>query len=83
MLVGWDGLGLTSFVLINYYKAKSSFAASFKTYLINRLGDGLILSSLGMLILSSFKYLKLKSFLFLMILILGLYTKRAHLPFGR
>ena len=39
VLLGWDGLGVTSFLLIRYYKASSSYSARFKTYLLNRVGD--------------------------------------------
>jgi NADH:ubiquinone oxidoreductase subunit 5 (subunit L)/multisubunit Na+/H+ antiporter MnhA subunit len=46
VLVGWDGLGLTRFFLIIYYKSFRSWTSGLKTYLINRLGDGLVIIAL-------------------------------------
>nr|YP_010622797.1 NADH dehydrogenase subunit 5 [Laeocathaica amdoana] len=44
LLVGWDGLGVTSFALIVYYQSNSSNQAGFLTLMINRIGDILIMS---------------------------------------
>jgi NADH-ubiquinone oxidoreductase chain 5 len=45
VLLGWDGLGLTSFLLVIYYQNPYSFGAGIITALTNRIGDvGLILS---------------------------------------
>ena len=46
LLVGWDGLGVTSVLLILFYQAKRSFSSSIKTFLIKRLGDGFLIVSL-------------------------------------
>lgn len=85
LLIGWDGLGLTRFILIVYYKTRNSWFCGLKTYLINRLGDGLIFLWLITLfsqghwnILSSDYYFKI---LILFTIILGLFTKRAQFPF--
>jgi len=38
-LLGWDGLGLTSYILVNYYQNNKSTASATITILVNRLGD--------------------------------------------
>nr|YP_009104593.1 NADH dehydrogenase subunit 5 [Camaena cicatricosa]AIS20791.1 NADH dehydrogenase subunit 5 [Camaena cicatricosa] len=56
MLVGWDGLGITSFLLIIYYQSASSWHAGFLTLLINRIGDILIMASMYFFVLMGFSY---------------------------
>lgn len=84
LLLGWDGLGLTSFLLISYYNCSSSFSASFKTYIINRLGDGFMLCALGLILYKNlfwFRDYSLK--IFLLCLFMSFFTKSAQFPFGR
>nr|ALB78229.1 NADH dehydrogenase subunit 5 [Camaena poyuensis] len=57
MLIGWDGLGITSFLLIVYYQSGSSWHAGFLTLLINRLGDILIMTSMYFFVLVGFSLL--------------------------
>nr|YP_009349230.1 NADH dehydrogenase subunit 5 [Sakuraeolis japonica]APZ75716.1 NADH dehydrogenase subunit 5 [Sakuraeolis japonica] len=45
LLLGWDGLGITSFALIIYYESSESQMAGFQTLMINRIGDVLIVLS--------------------------------------
>nr|YP_006576092.1 NADH dehydrogenase subunit 5 [Kulikovia alborostrata]AEM23549.1 NADH dehydrogenase subunit 5 [Kulikovia alborostrata] len=49
ILIGWDGLGLTSFLLIIYYQNFKSQSAGMLTVLMNRVGDVMILLSVGVL----------------------------------
>lgn len=49
LLIGWDGLGLTSFLLVVYYQRRSSLGAGIITAITNRIGDVLILCCLGFL----------------------------------
>jgi len=39
LFLGWDGLGVTSYVLVQYYFNWSSLNGSMTTLLTNRLGD--------------------------------------------
>lgn len=85
LLIGWDGLGFTSFLLICYYYSRISWSSSFKTFLINRLGDGFLISFVVLVVL--FLFIKRQSFFYtkeilLLLFILGVFTKRAQYPFS-
>nr|AVP74412.1 NADH dehydrogenase subunit 5 [Eurylepta cornuta] len=87
LLVGWDGLGITSFLLVIYYLSSSSWAAGMKTYLINRLGDGLFLVALGLLLIQG--HWDINGIAnnqvywgFILVLVLGCFTKSAQFPFS-
>jgi len=40
ILLGWDGLGLVSYLLVIYYQNVRSYGAGILTVLSNRVGDG-------------------------------------------
>nr|WNO18558.1 NADH dehydrogenase subunit 5 [Pectinodonta sp.] len=50
LLLGWDGLGMISFILVIYYQNMKSLAAGMITAMSNRVGDVLILISIALLV---------------------------------
>lgn len=85
-LVGWDGLGVTRFLLICFYNTRVSWSSSLKTFLINRLGDGLLLVVVCYTYWFGARfYSRLVSPVSMrlgVVLTLALLTKRANFPFS-
>ena len=87
LLLGWDGLGITSFLLIIYYQNPKSLAAGIFTALTNRIGDVLILISIAWLlhngnwIIINVWTNEISSFIIISLTIAGI-TKRAQIPFS-
>nr|UKZ48255.1 NADH dehydrogenase subunit 5 [Punctum randolphii] len=85
LLLGWDGLGVTSFALIIYYSSKESLGAGFLTMGVNRLGDVIIMSTMVLFIFSGqFLIFPVYSSMLLLISVMcvaGL-TKSAQYPFS-
>jgi len=83
VLIGWDGLGITSFALIIYYQNKESLGAGFLTIIINRIGDVLIVTSIFLLlILGQINIYPITVNIKLLVLLLSIaaLTKRAQYP---
>nr|YP_010418340.1 NADH dehydrogenase subunit 5 [Cuspidaria undata]USF19209.1 NADH dehydrogenase subunit 5 [Cuspidaria undata] len=49
VMIGWDGLGITSFILVIYYQNKKSASSGMITVLTNRIGDCLLIMSIALL----------------------------------
>lgn len=87
ILLGWDGLGLTSYVLVVYYQNERSCNAGILTILSNRIGDVCILISIGLLFFKGswtfyvFRDVLLRKTILGLIIIAGI-TKRAQIPFS-
>jgi len=78
LLLGWDGLGFVSFVLVCWFNSAQSYSASFKTFLVNRLGDALFVCGLTILfVCGGYNYLNS----FALVLFIALFTKSALFPF--
>nr|YP_009344617.1 NADH dehydrogenase subunit 5 [Panopea abrupta]APU51878.1 NADH dehydrogenase subunit 5 [Panopea abrupta] len=87
LMVGWDGLGIVSFLLVIYYQNKESLGAGMITVLMNRIGDVLFIMSIGLLsVEGSWNFSDLAEVsvpVFLIgFIILGSMTKSAQIPFS-
>lgn len=76
-LIGWDGLGVTSFLLVIYFKNRKSLGSGIITVLSNRIGDCFLL------ILLAVQFTQLyNSYVFTVLLLLTSITKSAQMPFS-
>jgi len=85
ILLGWDGLGLSSYCLVAYYKNKKRFNSSIITILINRVGDIIIILSIGLMIyLGSLNFIILNNLniIIIYLILIASITKRAQIPFS-
>uniref|UniRef100_D3G9L1 NADH-ubiquinone oxidoreductase chain 5 n=1 Tax=Onisimus nanseni TaxID=583350 RepID=D3G9L1_ONINA len=85
ILLGWDGLGLSSYALVIFYQNESSCNAGMLTILSNRVGDVAILMSVGLLCINGdFNYIFFQKVdnLVLLMLCLAAMTKSAQVPFS-
>nr|AJR33121.1 NADH dehydrogenase subunit 5 [Cyrtophora moluccensis] len=85
ILLGWDGLGLTSFVLVVYYQNFSSSASGSITIFSNRVGDILILLSIAfMMSLCNWNFIFNENFpkMILFFLAIAACSKSAQFPFS-
>lgn len=87
LLLGWDGLGIVSFILVIYYQNPKSLAAGIITALTNRIGDVLLLVAIG-LTLNQGHWLILDmwessiSTVQIVCIMLAAITKSAQIPFS-
>lgn len=83
VFLGWEGLGITSFILIIYYQSWSSSKGGMLTLLTNRIGDGVLMGlfSYWFLMQRPKELVKGQRILILVLLITISYTKRAQFPF--
>nr|YP_010852776.1 NADH dehydrogenase subunit 5 [Delias berinda]WGL40143.1 NADH dehydrogenase subunit 5 [Delias berinda] len=91
IFLGWDGLGLISYILVIYYQNVKSYNAGMLTVLSNRVGDVMLLMVIAWMI--NFGSWNLIFYLDLMkkdlsmqivscLIILGAMTKSAQIPFS-
>ena len=74
-LVGWEGLGISSFYLVAFSRSRSSIAGAIITIITNRLGDICYFVALGLGLLG------VGSLPVLVVLALAACTKRSQYPF--
>nr|QPF24316.1 NADH dehydrogenase subunit 5 [Hoplopleura sp.] len=76
-ILGWDSLGITSFLLILHFKSWNSTKSAMVTFMSNRVGDVFIITSTGLLSISQSSSMCLSLFV-----LLGATTKSAQFPFS-
>nr|YP_010570517.1 NADH dehydrogenase subunit 5 [Pyrocoelia analis]UEN67848.1 NADH dehydrogenase subunit 5 [Pyrocoelia analis]UZG66114.1 NADH dehydrogenase subunit 5 [Pyrocoelia analis] len=91
ILLGWDGLGLVSFLLVIFYQNMKSLNAGMITALFNRLGDVAILLSISwMLNFGSWNFMFYIDFMkndfslevVAFLVVIAAFTKSAQIPFS-
>nr|AII02276.1 NADH dehydrogenase subunit 5 [Micropterix calthella] len=90
ILLGWDGLGLISFLLVIYYQNYKSLNAGMLTILMNRMGDiGILMTIAWMMNYAKISYMYIEFLsnfnllnLIMLMLILAAMTKSAQIPFS-
>ena len=89
LLLGWDGLGVTSYLLVIFYQRNKSHNAGLITALTNRLGDVGLLIRIGIMLLNgSWRFVFYTNFssywrsTLISIIIFAACTKRAQIPFS-
>ena len=88
LMLGWDGLGISSFFLVIFYKRNKAFNAGILTAFTNRVGDALILVSFSLFLPFSSFTLPVAglegfepSYFIRGVLVVAARTKRAQIPF--
>nr|YP_010449209.1 NADH dehydrogenase subunit 5 [Falcolipeurus marginalis]UTT72601.1 NADH dehydrogenase subunit 5 [Falcolipeurus marginalis] len=86
VMIGWDGLGISSFFLITYFQNWKSFNSAMTTFISNRIGDLFLISSIIF-------FMEMKSFSCMMnfsdsmilcsvLVMISAFTKSAQIPFS-
>lgn len=92
-ILGWDGLGVSSFLLVIYYRSLLATRSGLATFITNRLGDFFIIVSFIFLLGLDTIQLETNTqkfpinygiftTLFFFMLLTGAFTKRAQIPFS-
>jgi len=89
LLLGWDGLGVTSYLLVCYYCREKRFNARILTALTNRIGDVAILLYISQISMSGLYNFRLWSStnhsrlcLCFILVVIAAITKSAQIPFS-
>lgn len=87
LLLGWDGLGLRSYLLVIYYGRAKSYNSGIITALTNRLGDALILVRIAYIVKTGTWHIFFYSLEPILtrvtfLVIIAATTKRAQIPFS-
>lgn len=83
LLIGWDGLGISSFYLILFYMNFNRLISRLVTFFFNRFGDRIIIIFCCLIIRIKTNIILINFNLIIFVIIfLGLITKRSQIPFG-
>lgn len=85
ILLGWDGLGISSYILVILYQNPKSGSSGSITILTNRIGDILIIISISIIFISSsweFFIVQINSNIIILLLVIASCTKSAQFPFS-
>ena len=87
LLLGWDGLGIVSFILVIYYRNPKSLSAGIITALSNRVGDAILLLRIGWAFNRGHWFLfgvwgNWYNYLLVFRILVAAITKRAQVPFS-
>lgn len=91
IILGWDGLGISSFILIIYYQTPKALFSGIVTRFTNRIGDALILASLAVFFLRGSRRIannqRISStnptiIILLLLITVARFTKSAQIPFS-
>nr|UVV36469.1 NADH dehydrogenase subunit 5 [Tettigometridae sp.] len=89
LLLGWDGLGIISYLLVIYYQNNISLYSGLITIFINRLGDVFIILSIGFFFnfgswhfFYYVDFLDFNIFFLIYFLMFSSFTKSAQFPFS-
>lgn len=85
IILGWDGLGLSSYALVIFYQNEISANSGIITVLRNRVGDARILLSIGWILYQgrwNFVFFRELDYLIVFLIIFSSFTKRAQAPFS-
>ena len=85
IMLGWDGLGLTSYALVVYYQREYSANSGIVTILSNRVGDRTIIVAIAWILYKgshNFICVQNLDWAVLALIVVRSFTKRAQLPFS-
>nr|YP_010324945.1 NADH dehydrogenase subunit 5 [Dermacentor steini]UNO54126.1 NADH dehydrogenase subunit 5 [Dermacentor steini]WPQ69980.1 nad5 [Dermacentor steini] len=85
LILGWDGLGLVSYLLVIFYQSTNSYNSGMMTIISNRVGDVMIIMMLVFMfnfgLLDLISLTKIEFLCGMLVIIAGL-TKSAQIPFS-
>ncbi len=80
VILGWDGLGVISFVLVVFYQQPKSLGAGLVTGLVNRVGDVFLILSISLALVRHGR--RTRTVVVWGLVIVAGMTKRAQFPFS-